>query len=125
MQVHGWVGDHRTVKRIGPVHRFQLHQGPVPRAGGSRGPIHGPRHGPHPGHRRHPPPGLEPGDLFRAGAAVGKANVEIAAQKRLGIAREAFLNGGGERTDPGDGGDAQGEAGDHHPKTLDAAAQVT
>src|SRR5690606_14983133 len=83
------------------------------------------------GHRAHlqrfgdPPCGAEAGELLGRRFPISGPYNHIPASQPARIAREAVLDGTGKRTDAGNGGDAEGEAGKEDPKALQPAAQLT
>ena len=66
----------------------------------------------------------EPGLLFRAGRHMGEAQVHVAAQQDAPVALQALQHRFRNRADAGNGGDAEGEAGEEDAESLEAAAQL-
>ncbi len=68
--------------------------------------------------------GVHPGALLRVGEAVGELDLGVAAEERRRLPGEAVLDGGADRADGGDRGDAERQAGEEDAKAGEAAAQL-
>ena len=111
--------DHFPEQGIGPIDGLDFHQ---------RRPArlfpHRVRHRPHPGDGGNGAVCRQIVELGVGRRAVHEPEIDVAAKQGPGVPRDPFLDRRRERTDGGDGPDAERQAGEHHLEAPEPSAQL-